>query len=218
MKRTAYRFWALVLLTCFAQSAKANAIDYTTEGSAGSLVRFEGTSGSLQPRSPISLGKLVIDAAAAGSITNISNESFLIALRTPAFDQPVPAGPTSAPYPTTIESSVLIRGHLSGVIRDGAPAVVATFDSVELGGLGPYLQGHVQRFSFPIPVADVKLPAYKIALFPTDDWDGTSSRSVELTAQIVPEPAAWAAWGLAALIGVIARCGATRSSRVRRPT
>ncbi len=215
MARTKVLCWAPVLLACLAGSAMAAPIGYTTTGSAGPHVRFEGSGGSLEPGAMISLGKFVIDAPAPGTSTGVDDEPFVIALRTPAFDQPVPEGPATAPYPTTIESSLLIRGRLSGVIRDGAPGLVATIDSVQLGGLGPYLTGHVQRFSFPVPIADVKLPAGEILLIPTDGWGGTSSKSVELTAQLVPEPAAWAAWGLAALIGVMARRGSASSSKVR---
>jgi hypothetical protein len=156
--------------------ASASPIQYVTveAGLAGPNLRFEGASGTLQPGSAISLGTFVIDPPAPGSSISFNNQPFIIALKTPAFDQPVPAGPDTAAYPTTVESSVLIGGHVSGVLRDGGPGLVAVFDSVSLGGLGPYPTGHVQRFSFPIPVTDVKLPADKLLVIPTDGWTGSN--------------------------------------------
>ncbi len=211
-----------VLVALLSASASASPIRYTT---AGSLIEgapfpglhFEGTSGTFDPGSAFSLGRFVIDAPKPGSSTTYENVGFVIALKTPDFDQAVPASPGIAVYPTTIESSVLIRGHLSGVISPGAPGLVAIYDSVQLGGLGPHPAGHVQRFSFPVPVSDVKLPADQLLVIPTDGWADSKSLLKEVNVQVAPEPATFAMWGLFGIALTAARRRVAGVTVLRNP-
>jgi hypothetical protein len=205
MARSRRLVLAVALLALSASPAGADAIRYTTTAFDSPNVHFEGVSGTFEPGEIIPLGRFVIDAPPPGSSITFDNEPFAIALKAPDFDRPVPAGPDTAPYPTTVESSVLIRGHLSGVLRDGAPGLVATYDSVQLGGLGPYLLGHIQQFTFPIPVGDIQLPPAQLLVIPTDGWVDGQPRVVEIKAQVVPEPAAWVVWGLVGVGGWVAR-------------
>jgi hypothetical protein len=174
------------------REAQADPIRYETFGqvdrlgpSAGPpVVRFEGTGGTFDPDSSIPLGRFVIDAPAPGESTVYDDIPLAIELNAPDLDRTISPGGIR----TEIDASVVIRGRLGGVIRDGAPGLVATFDSVELGGLLPFNADHIHQYAFPIPLTDLTLPESKLLVIPTDGWVGSTPRFAEAGALAVPEP------------------------------
>jgi hypothetical protein len=97
-----------------------------------------------------------------------------------------------------------VRGRLSGVIGESASELVASYDGLDLGGLGPYPLAHEQHFSFPIPPADL-VPASGPLLPSDDDPSAPGPSSAEVRIPAVPEPSTWAAWGLIGCVALVVR-------------
>ena len=139
------------------------------------ILQFQGVNHAIfTPKSgqTVELGQFVISpsSTANGQSTTYSDTPFEVQVRTPEFDKtntvPVldkvfPALGKDLRLKTQIENSLLIKGHLDGTVgANGQANVVATVDSIKLGGLGTPTSDHVTHYAFPIRFSQFKLPTH----------------------------------------------------------
>jgi hypothetical protein len=166
-----------------APSAK-KPFDYDTSGvvnigsspssvSGPAVLQFQGVMGAtFNPTvtQPINLGQFVLapTSTTGGQTTTYNNTPFEVEVETPEFNKSnsVPVLDDIAPnlnkslgLKTSIENSLLLKGHLDGTVTaNGQVNVVATIDSIKLGSITPAGKNEVTQYSFPIRYSQFVLP------------------------------------------------------------
>jgi hypothetical protein len=188
---------ASIVLT--AREAVAAPIRYATSGVvylADASIRFEGTEGvfeqgTLSDPGSVTLGRFVIDKPTSGSATFYENVPFAIMFEAPDIFEVIPGGP-GMPL-TRTDSSVLIQGHIrQGLgVSMGEPSLFAFVESVDHGSVKPITTGHIQHYSFPISLEDLKPTQISPVMLSDDEFDPISNKflSPPVEMQTVPEPA-----------------------------
>jgi hypothetical protein len=154
-------------------------------------VGFQGVSGTLKDFSSIPLGQFTI-APPPGVTTTFKDMPFGIDFHAPQFDSTkwvtVTPPPPGVPYQTlqVTSGTFTVLGHLDGTISAGGGSnLVATIDHVRLGDFPniPIIPESIYLNGLPFSKADLHLPQQ------LDLSTGPhSSRTVDLTAEVVPEP------------------------------
>lgn len=141
--------------------------------SGPAVLQFQGLTGvSYDPKAgqPIALGQFVVNPVSGtpGSATTYSGTPFEVEIHAAGLDKtstfPVlgklfPGLGKSLSLKTLNENSVLLKGHLDGVVAQGGQAnVTATVDSVKLGSLDGPTKDHITHYTFPIRFSQLKLP------------------------------------------------------------
>ena len=141
--------------------------------SGPAVLQFEGVTGaSFDPKSgqPINLGQFVVapSSVAAGQATSFAGTPFEVQVdapefnktsSVPVFDKLFPTFGKKLHLKTVIENSLLLKGHLDGVVgANGQANVTATVDSIKLGSMNVQSQDHVTHYTFPIRYGQLKLP------------------------------------------------------------
>ncbi len=141
--------------------------------SGPAVLQFQGLTGaSYDPKSgqPIALGQFVVNpnSGTPGAATTYSGTPFEVEIHAAGLDKtstfPIlgklfPSLGKSLSLKTLNENSVLLKGHLDGVVAQGGQAnVTATVDSVKLGSLDGPTKDHITHYTFPIRFSQLKLP------------------------------------------------------------
>ncbi|AGA24540.1 PEP-CTERM sorting domain-containing protein [Singulisphaera acidiphila] len=210
-----------------AREAGAEPIRYVTSGQVNTdspIIRFEGTEGTfeqgtLSDPSSFLLGRFVVDKPPSGSEATYNGGQFFITIEAPDFYQESGGGPGVSL--TKINSSILIRGHIDyGVyvdMLDEKPGLFAMIDSIEYGSHNPVTLGHIQKYSFPITLEDMKFSDNMMTIMRGKDHFNPDSNvfiSPPVMMETVPEPAA--AWVFLAGIGVVGLYRRCTSQRIPR--
>ncbi len=168
------------------------------------LLQFQGvTNGIYTPASgqPIQLGEFVLPASATtnGLPTTYTGTPFVVEIKAPEFDKTSQVPLLGKAFPKLGNSlhlksvtlnSLLLRGHLDGTVSPaGQSNVVATVDSIKLGGLEAHTMDHVTRYTFPIRFGALKLPP-SWAMSPTQATNTARTPTTAAAQMLAPSPAA----------------------------
>jgi hypothetical protein len=142
--------------------------------SGPAVLQFQGLTGAVfNPTAPqpFNLGQFVLSpgSTTGGQTTTYSDTPFEVEVQTPEFnkssnvpvlDQIVPSLNKQLGLKTSVENSLLLRGHLDGTISaNGQVSVVATVDSIKLGSLTTAGSDQVTHYTFPIRYSQFVLPS-----------------------------------------------------------
>lgn len=213
----------LVCGVLFVPRASAEPIRYITRGdvpyyglptAAASVVgpqvvRFVGTEGTLGGAG-LHLGRFVVDVPKSGESTVYNNTPFAIEVSTPQFNRVIPPA-SPAELRTETDNRVIVLGHLSGKVGEGGHGLVATLDSVQLGGLNMYTLDHFHKYEFPIPLADLIRPGTQIPV----GVCGASVDTHQPVAQVLPQPAPEPSVAVVLAAGLVAAGLHGRAARQR---
>ncbi len=141
--------------------------------SGPAVLQFQGVTGaSFNPAvvQPINLGQFVAvpSSLASGQTTTYSGTPFEVEVQTPEFNKTSSVPLLDQVFPTlnkplnlksSVENSLLLKGHLNGTVSgNGQVNVVATVDSIKLGSLAGASQSQVTHYVFPIRYSQFVLP------------------------------------------------------------
>ncbi len=209
---------------------------YNTSGSVdvrsapGSVVgpavlQYEGVGGAtFAPSSgqTFDLGRFVPlpGAGADGQTTTFTDTPFEVQVRAPELDRTTRVPVLDRLFPsfgrrlglkTQTENSLLIRGDLNGKVGpDGKADLAETVTSIRPGGHDLQTQDHVTHYTFPIRLADLKLPAsWKMAVMTAPGRRPPAAEILVSDPTPTPEPST--------IVIFAAALGGLALSRRRRP-
>lgn len=231
MRRTRMQITRMVLMTLSVSvgsatmvkaSSMSSQIGYTTTGAIGTngasgaaIVAFRGIDDTFVPEQGLfKLGDFVVTPPLNGGITTYDRTPFSIYFRGPESleREVIDTGPAGTPYSqwsiTHYAAGFTLEGLLDGRV-DGTDQshLVATIHAIWPTPLVPYRPDQtVVVNGLPFPLEDLSYPRSL-----TIELDRSGGGTVALTAEVVPEPASWAIFTVAAL-------GLAAYQRVRNAT
>ncbi len=183
-----------------------------------SALQFQNvTGGTFVPGTgqTLQVGRFAVpaDSASIGQATTYDHTPFEVQIRTPEFDRTSTVPLLDRVFPklghkfklkTLTENSLLLRGHLTGLIQpNGMSGVTATVDSIRPGGLEPSSKNYVTHYAFPIRFGDFKLPPDWITTtMTTTPTAGAAAQMLDPAPTPAPEPSTIALY--AAVLGGLA--------------
>jgi hypothetical protein len=203
-------FWIATLSVLgFAGYAPASTLDgplgYRTwgwvgtpgSGPSGLPVRFEGVeNATLSSNTPFQIGRFVVDTLPPGVSISYSGTEFAIGFDAPSLRQVVqaPGSDAGETVQTQYDAVFTILGRLDGTLTaDGGSALVATINEVKLQYLGAQTTDRVYLNNLPFTLDDLQLGRILGIATP---GTGGGPVATPVFAQVVPEPATLAAFGL----------------------
>jgi hypothetical protein len=191
--------------------------------SGPAVLQFQGVTGStFNPTvaQPINLGQFVAvpSSLASGQATTYNDTPFEVEVQAPEFnksssvpvlDQIIPSLDKKLDLKSSVENSLLLKGHLDGTVSaNGQVNVTATVDSIKLGSIEGGGSGQVVHYTFPIRYSQFILPPSWVlsnsstsvtvptstpnpVMSPLSTVAGTSSTSTSTTtSSVAPAPSA----------------------------
>lgn len=204
--------FALTVFGLTVREANAEPIRYVSSGLVNMenhTIQFQGTEGTFEQGTSANpfaflVGRFVVDQSTSVSDLISHPAEFVITIQAPDLTVETGGGYTGLPWIRT-DSSVWIRGHIGPgyEVPMGEASLFAFIDSVEYGSHHPISTGHIQKYTFPIPLGDLKSPRISPVMLAQDEFDPAthSFLSPPLMMETVPEPAT--AWVFVAGLGVL---------------